>query len=114
MSPDYDYGREKRDADEKLAKLGMRPGSLAPVAGSAEMCEHGTLLELGSCVFCEVDALREHNRTLRDDREWLNYALNFLRLPLKIDPSISNFDRPKILAAFDAALRPPNTKLPDA
>jgi hypothetical protein len=36
----------------------------------------------------------------------LNYALNYLRLPLKIDPGISNVDTDKLLAAFERALGP--------
>lgn len=35
MSPDYDYEREKRHADEVTAKLAGRPSSLAPAPGSA-------------------------------------------------------------------------------
>ena len=39
-----------------------------------------------------------------DDRERLNYAVNFLRLPMKVPPHISNYDTPKLLQAFHEEL----------
>jgi|KBSSwiStaDraftv2_1062776.scaffolds.fasta_scaffold00022_239 acyl carrier protein len=41
---------------------------------------------------------------LREEREWLLFALNYVRLPLGIDPTISNFDRVLLLKAFHHAL----------
>lgn len=41
---------------------------------------------------------------LREEREWLQFVVNFVRLPLGIAPDVDNFDREKILAALDAAL----------
>jgi len=50
-----------------------------------------------------MDQLDELNR-LREDREWLLFALNYVRLPLRIDPTISNFDRVLLLEALHQAL----------
>lgn len=47
---------------------------------------------------------------LREEREWLQFVVNFVRLPLGIAPDVSNFDREKILAALDAALSSPNSR----
>lgn len=65
---------------------------------------------------CAVVALALHNR--EDEMDWwamekdqtaqlekLQFALNFLRLPLGIDPAISNLDTEKLLAAFTEAFK---------
>lgn len=41
----------------------------------------------------------------RDEVEQLNYVINYIRLPLKIDPSIPNLDAVRMLAAFNTALK---------
>lgn len=73
----------------------------APAIGRQE-CLGGTIVALQ---FSDALAEIEH---LRDEREWLQFVVNFVRLPLGIAPDVSNFDREKILAALDAALSSPN------
>lgn len=41
---------------------------------------------------------------LLDENDKLNFAVNYLRLPLGIDPDISNLDTVKLLNAFQIAL----------
>lgn len=60
-----------------------------------------------------VQLLRAHvsaevaakNAKLNDELEWLQYLVNFVRLPLGIDPTVSNFNRRDIIAALDLAIR---------
>lgn len=51
-----------------------------------------------------------------DKIDRLNFALNYLRLPLAIDPTISNLDTERLLAAFSISLHldpnDPNIKNP--
>lgn len=51
-----------------------------------------------------LDSLRRERDQLANERARLDYTINFLRLPLQIDPKISNLDTVQLLAAFHVSL----------